>query len=128
MIISLSIYFDTDFEKLSPFLSGDLRFLNWSWSFLNIAPRFNPWMESYLILLFDAQFVTTVNELIPFVHCFSLEDMRGSRPEGQVCSTVRSNRLASNSTQKYTSNDYCPCRRTILCVEDLPGDRSPSHL
>ncbi|GFY37173.1 hypothetical protein TNIN_360051 [Trichonephila inaurata madagascariensis] len=54
--------------------------------------------------------------------------MRGPRPEGKVCSTARNNRLASNSTQRRRSNDHCPCRRIILCVEDLPGVGSSSHL
>ncbi|GFX57894.1 hypothetical protein TNCV_3068611 [Trichonephila clavipes] len=71
-----------------------------------------------------AQPVTTVNELIPIVHC--LEDIRGPRPEDQVCSIVGNNSRASNSTQRRRSNDYCPCRKIILCVEDLPGVGSSS--
>ncbi|GFS44856.1 hypothetical protein TNIN_393681 [Trichonephila inaurata madagascariensis] len=36
--------------------------------------------------------------------------------------------LAKNFTQRCRSKDYCPCRRIILCVEDLPGIGSSSHL
>ncbi|GFT10241.1 hypothetical protein TNCV_3735121 [Trichonephila clavipes] len=54
--------------------------------------------------------------------------MRGHRPKGQVCSTARNCSFAANSTQSCRSNDYCPCRRIILCVEDLPGIGSSSHL
>ncbi|GFS93245.1 hypothetical protein TNCV_2125281 [Trichonephila clavipes] len=72
----------------------------------------------------DAPPVTIGNELIPIVHC--LEHVRGPRPEGQVCFTARS--LASSSTQRCRSNNYCPCRRIILCVEYLPGVVSSCHL
>ncbi|GFW70763.1 hypothetical protein TNCV_2923181 [Trichonephila clavipes] len=34
----------------------------------------------------------------------------------------------SNPTQKCRSNDSCPCRRILLCVEDLSGVGSSIHL
>ncbi|GFY76962.1 hypothetical protein TNIN_399971 [Trichonephila inaurata madagascariensis] len=54
--------------------------------------------------------------------------MQGPRPEGQVCSTAKNNSLGSNFTQRRRSNDYCPCRRIILCVEDLTSIGSSSYL
>ncbi|GFY30410.1 hypothetical protein TNCV_4066601 [Trichonephila clavipes] len=54
--------------------------------------------------------------------------MQGPRPEGPVCFTARKNSLVSNSTQRGRSNAYCPCRRIILYVEDLPGVESCCHL
>ncbi|GFX35543.1 hypothetical protein TNCV_103501 [Trichonephila clavipes] len=56
----------------------------------------------------------TLDEHIPVVHCFTVWKIcEAPRPEGQVCSTARSNSLASNSTQRCRTNDYSPCRRII---------------
>ncbi|GFY64804.1 hypothetical protein TNIN_325701 [Trichonephila inaurata madagascariensis] len=74
----------------------------------------------------DAQPVTTVNEFIPIIHC--TEALRDLRPEGQVCCSARNNSLASNSTQRCRSNEYCLCRRIFLCVENLPSVGSSSLL
>ncbi|GFX45140.1 hypothetical protein TNCV_3431881 [Trichonephila clavipes] len=73
--------------------------------------------------------ITTEEERIPIVHSLAIWKMsRGPRPEGQICSTVRSNSLVSNPTQRCRSNDYCPCRTVILCGEDLPGSGSSRNL
>ncbi|GFY73467.1 hypothetical protein TNIN_166001 [Trichonephila inaurata madagascariensis] len=75
----------------------------------------------------DDQPATTVEELIPIVHCFTV---------WKICEALnlkvkfvpQPGTTALNSTQRCRSNDYCPCRRIILCVEDLPGVGSSSHL
>ncbi|GFT07560.1 hypothetical protein TNCV_4045271 [Trichonephila clavipes] len=69
---------------------------------------------------------TALNIQAAIFHC--LEDMRDPRLEGKVCSTARNNRLVSDSTQRRRSNNHCAYRRIILCVEDLPGVGSSSHL
>ncbi|GFW13992.1 hypothetical protein TNCV_4701271 [Trichonephila clavipes] len=61
----------------------------------------------------DPQPVPTVDERIPIVH---------SLTPGKIYETAARNKsLVSNSTHRCRSNDYCPCRRIILCEEDLPG-------
>ncbi|GFY49196.1 hypothetical protein TNIN_403541 [Trichonephila inaurata madagascariensis] len=60
-----------------------------------------------------------LKEMSPYAK--KAEDVRGPRAEGQRCSTAGSNSFASNTTQRRRSNDYYPCSRIILFVEDVPS-------
>ncbi|GFV76522.1 hypothetical protein TNCV_4727421 [Trichonephila clavipes] len=99
--------------------SGDLDFSIGAGAYLDYCSPIKSFDGVVPVTTLFAQLVIITKEFIPFVYYSTVwKCMRGPRPEGQVCSTARNNILTSNSAQRCRSNDYCPCRRIILFVED----------